>query len=98
MRINKEEATRIAKLIAETNTVLWNAACQVESLMEDETVIKLIGNVDDNRNAYQKIALIYSKLEKNDEEFVNMGMRDRNFQDFDEFISDLNVFLEELEN
>ncbi len=98
MRINKEEATRIAKLIAETNTILWNAACQVEHLVKDEVVSKLISNVDDNRNAYKKIAAIYSQLDKDDEEFVQMEIRGRDFQDFDEFTSALDEFVEEIES
>ena len=64
VRINKDEAKRIAELLAETNTILWNAACQVEALVKDEGVSKLISNVDENRGAYKKIVAIYAQLDK----------------------------------
>ncbi|MFI2856905.1 hypothetical protein ACH6EH_07165 [Paenibacillus sp. JSM ZJ436] len=98
MRINKEEAKRIAELLAETNTILWNAACQVEALVKDEVVSKLIDNEEGNRSAFQKIATAYAQLDKDDEEFVRIEMRGRGFQDFDSFAGDIQSHLDEIEN
>jgi hypothetical protein len=94
MTLKIKEAKDLAKYISETNTALWDAISMAESLLSDKNIKEFINNVYGNEREYEKIAKEYVKLEKNDEEFINIGVRGRTLDDFDQFVGQLGDFIE----
>jgi predicted patatin/cPLA2 family phospholipase len=96
MTLKVKEAKELAKYISETNTALWDAVSMVENLLSDKFIKEMVNNVSENEKEYEQIAKEYLKLNKNDDEFINVGIRARSLDDFDQFVGQMTEFIERL--
>lgn len=69
------EINRLAKLLADTNTAIWNAVCLAEKLSLNP-VIKAI-NPYEHQEFLKRLMDKFRSLNKNDDEFVDAELNAR---------------------
>lgn len=65
----------MARLLAKTNSALWNAICLTEELMLNPIILDVVSGCYDNGQ--------FQSLQKNDDELVDVELNSAYFQSFD---------------
>lgn len=90
--MDQKTANMIAQKLVEANEAIWNAISYASEIVNDKSMKEIINNTDGNQNALKKIAKAYARIYK--EDLVDVGLYERNFQDWDNLRSAIEDHLE----
>ncbi len=93
--MNKREANKLARKIAKVNTAMWMAIGLAEELMDHPVVHLLVNNYDgEDDRLYEQLAESFRTINKVDRSFISTELHGRTLDDYDDFVTQLEKFLD----
>lgn len=97
--IKNKDIKIFVKELERTNTIVWNAVCEVENIIKSDVYKAYKSLFDEERIKFiTKIAKAYNIIDHNDDSFAKPEMHESDFAEFEQFTTDLEEILDNLEN